>query len=84
MKHNNMDTTIHLKPNDLTPRELLINILEDEGDAIGWDEEDLIRETAMRLDESPEASLRMARFALNGLLRDAIVYRDGQLIRLNE
>lgn len=82
MRHKDVDSSIHLRHSDLTPRELLINLLEDEGDVIGWEEEELVREAAMRLDGPIEVSLRMARLALKGLLRDAVVIRDGQLICL--
>lgn len=84
MRHNNLETHIHLRNVEQTPRDLLINILEGEGDEIGWSEEDLIREAAMRLEADPEASLRMARAALRGLVRDGLVVRDGQLICLKD
>lgn len=84
MKHNSIETHIHLRHVEQTPRDLLINILEEEGDDIGWVEEDLIREAAIRLEADPEASLRMARSALRGLVRDGLVYRDGQLICLKD
>ena len=84
MKHNSVETHIHLRHIELTPRDLLINILEEEGDEIGWGEEDLIREAAMRLEADPETSLRMARAALKGLIRDGLAFRDGQLICLKD
>ena len=84
MRHHNLETHIHLRNVEQTPRDLLVNILEEEGDDIGWSEEDLIREAAMRLEADPEASLRMARAALKGLTRDGLVFRDGQLICLKD
>lgn len=84
MKHNSLETHIHLRHARQTPRDLLINILEEEGDDIGWSEEDLIREAAMRIEVDTEISLRMARSALRGLVRDGLVYRDGQLICLKD
>lgn len=84
MRNNSLETHIHLRHVEKTPRDLIINILEEEGDDIGWSEEDLMRETAMRLEADPEASLRMARSALRGLVRDGLVYRDGQLICLKD
>lgn len=84
MPHNNIETSVHLRRSDLTPREMLIAILEDEGDVIGWEEEALIQQAAMRLEGSPEVCLRMARLALNGLLKDAVVMRDGRLICLSD
>jgi hypothetical protein len=84
MRHGSTETHIHLRHVEQTPRDLLINILEEEGDDMGWGEEDLIREAAMRLEADPETSLRMARSALRGLVRDGLVYRDGQLICLKD
>lgn len=84
MKHNSVDTHIHLRRAELTPRDMLISILADEGDDSGWAEDDLIREAAMRLEADLETSLRMVRFALKGLLRDGVALRDGQLICLKE
>lgn len=84
MRHHSVDTQIHLRRGEDTPRELLISILEDEGDDLGWSEEDLVREAAMRVEADLETSLRMARFALKGLLRDGVAVREGQLIRLKE
>ena len=49
---------------------------------MGWDEEELVREAAMRLETDPETSLRMTRSGLAGLIRDGIVIRDGRLICL--
>ena len=66
MRDHNIETHIHLRNVEQTPRDLLINILEEGGDDIGWSEEDLIREAAMRLEADPEASLRMVRAALKG------------------
>ena len=84
MKHNSVDTHIHLRRAELTTRDMLISILADEGDDSGWAEDDLIREAAMRLEADLETSLRMVRFALKGLLRDGVALRDGQLICLKE
>jgi hypothetical protein len=84
MRRNSAETHIYLRHAVETPRELLISILEEEGDDIGWGEEDLIREVAMRLEADPEASLRMGRLALRGLIRDGIVFRTGQLICLKD
>ena len=82
MKHNHVETHIHLRKVDLTPRDLIASILEQEGDDMGWDEEELVREAAMRLETDPETSLRMTRSGLAGLIRDGIVIRDGRLICL--
>lgn len=84
MRHHNVDMPIHMRRLDLTPREILVNILEDEGDDLGWEEEALILEAAMRLAGSPEICLRMIKIALNGLLIDGVVTRDGRLICLRE
>lgn len=84
MRHSHTETSIHAKRSDLTPRELLIGILEDEGDVLGWEEDLLLYEASMRLDDSQELAMRMARIALNGLLRDGVVIRDGGLICLKE
>ena len=84
MRHDHVETSIHAKRSDLTPREVLIGILEDEGDVLGWEEDLLIYEASMRLGESQEAAMRMAKIALNGLLRDGVVLRDGRLICLRE
>jgi hypothetical protein len=84
MRRNSAETHIYLRHVVETPRDLLISILEEEGDDIGWGEEDLIREVAMRLEADPEASLRMGRLALKGLIRDGIVFRSGQLICLKD
>jgi hypothetical protein len=84
MRHHNAETSVHLQRANLTPRDILIGLLEDEGDILGWEEELLIYEASMRLDTSPETSLRMARMALNGLLRDGVVVRQGPLICLKD
>lgn len=84
MRHHIVDMSIHMRHFDLTPREILISILEDEGDDLGWEEESLIQEAAMRLEGSPEMCLRMIKIALKGLLRDGVVIRDGRLICLRE
>jgi hypothetical protein len=84
MKHSHVETSIHAKRSDLTPRELLIGLLEDEGDVLGWEEDLLVYEASMRLEGSQESSTRMARMALGGLLRDGVVVRDGRLICLKE
>lgn len=84
MRHNQVETAIHLRKSGMTPREMLISLLEDEGDSAGWDEGDLVQDAAMRLDQSPEECLRMVNIALSGLLRDGLVIRDGQLICLRE
>lgn len=84
MRHHNAETSVHLQRANSTPRDILIGLLEDEGDILGWEEELLIYEASMRLDASPETSLRMARMALNGLLRDGVVVRQGPLICLKD
>ena len=84
MRHHNAESSVHLQRANLTPRDILISLLEDEGDVLGWEELLLISEASMRLDASPEIALRMAKMALNGLLRDGIVMRQGQLICLRE
>ena len=84
MRHHNAEVSVHLQRANLTPRDILIGLLEDEGDVLGWEEGSLIDEASMRLDASPETALRMAKMALNGLLRDGIVMRQGQLICLRE
>jgi hypothetical protein len=84
MKHNSVETHIHLREIDLTPRDLITSILEQEGDDMGWEEEELVREAAMRLETDPETSLRMTRSGLAGLIRDGIVVRDGRLIYLKD
>lgn len=84
MRHHNAETSVHLQRANLTLRDILIGLLEDEGDILGWEEELLIYEASMRLDTSPETSLRMARMALNGLLRDGVVVRQGPLICLKD
>ena len=84
MRHDHVETSIHAKRSDLTPREILIGILEDEGDVLGWEEDLLVYEASMRLDGPQEGAMRMARIALTGLLRDGVVIRDGRLICLKE
>lgn len=84
MRHYSIESVIHQRRSDLTPRDILISLLEDEGDVIGWGEEQLVCEAAMRIEDSQEDSLRMARIALKGLLRDGVVLRDGQLICLKD
>lgn len=84
MRHHNAETSVHLQRANSTPRDILIGLLEDEGDILGWEEELLIYEASMRLDASPETSLRMARMALNRLLRDGVVVRQGPLICLKD
>lgn len=49
MRHHIVDMPIHIRHIDLTPREILVSTLEDEGDDLGWEEDSLIQEAAMRL-----------------------------------
>lgn len=84
MRRQCVDSSIYLRLSDRTPRDLLVSLLEDEGDILGWEEEELIYEAAMRIDDLLEVALRMARFALNGLVRDNVVLRKSGLISLKE
>lgn len=84
MRHNNIETNVHERLTSQTPRDVLITLLEDEGDILGWEEELLVYEAAMRIEGSPETALRMARFALKGLLRDGVVIRESSLICLKD
>lgn len=84
MRHHIVDIPIHTRRLDLTPREILVNLLEHEGDDLGWEEEVLIREAAMRLEGSPDICLRMIKIALSGLLLDGVVIWEGRLICLEE
>lgn len=84
MKRQCIDSNIYIRLSDQTPRDILISLLEDEGDVLGWEEELLIYEAAMRIDDLPEVSIRMARYALKGLVRDGVVLRDGGLICLKD
>lgn len=84
MRQQYLESAIHLRHGYLTPREILTSILEEEGDVLGWEEEALIREASMKLDEPPEASFRMVRFALNCLIRDHVAIRNDGLVTLRE
>lgn len=84
MRNHFIESEIHPRKSDLTPRDILINLLEEEGDDLGWEEEQLIYEAAMRIEDYQDDSLRMARIALQGLLRDCVVIKDGQLVRLRD
>ncbi|OZA77724.1 hypothetical protein [Polynucleobacter sp. 39-46-10] len=84
MKRQCIDSNIYIRLSDQTPRDILISLLEDEGDVLGWEEELLIYEAAMRIDDLPEVSIRMARYALKGLVRDGVVLREGGLIFLKD
>ncbi len=79
-----LDSNIYIRRCDQTPRDILINLLEDEGDALGWEEELLIYEAAMRIDDFPDAAIKMSRIALKGLVRDGVVLRDAGLICLKD
>lgn len=84
MRRQCVESSIYLRLSDRTPRDLLVSLLEDEGDILGWEEEELIYEAAMRIDDLLEVAIRMARFALNGLVRDNVVLRKSGLISLKE
>ncbi|MDO9014870.1 MAG: hypothetical protein Q7U84_08870 [Polynucleobacter sp.] len=84
MRRQYVDSNIYIRLSEQTPRDFLVSLLEDEGDILGWEEESLIYEAAMRIDELPDVAIRMARFALAGLLRDGVVLREGGLISLKD
>ncbi len=82
MKHHHIEVNIHARVNNQAPRDVLVSLLEEEGDILGWEEGILIYEAAIRIEGSQEAAMRMARFALKGLLRDGVVLRESNLICL--
>jgi len=84
MRRQCVDGNIYIRLSEQTPRDLLVGLLEDEGDILGWEEELLIYEAAMRIDDLPEVAIRMARFALKGLVRDGVVLREDGLITLKD
>lgn len=84
MQHHHLDRTTHRMQTDPSPKELLISLLEMEGDVFGWESELLIYEASLRLDGSPEESSRTARMALHQLLRDGVAVNKEGLIRLRE
>lgn len=84
MRRQGIDSNIHIRLSDQTPRDILVSLLEDEGDVLGWEEELLIYEAAMRIDDLPDVAIRMARFALKGLVRDGVVKREDGLICLKD
>ena len=84
MRNHFIESDIHLRKSDLTPRDILINLLEEEGDDLGWEEEQLVYEASMKIEGYQDETLRMARIALKGLLRDGVVIKDGQLVRLRD
>lgn len=82
MRRQCIDSNIYMRLSEQTPRDLLVSLLEDEGDVLGWEEESLIYESAIRIGDLPEVAIRMARFALEGLVRDGVVLREAGLICL--
>jgi hypothetical protein len=84
MQRHHLDETTHRMRTDPSPRDLLISLLEMEGDVFGWDAELLIYEASLRLDGSPEESSRAARMALHRLLRDGVAVRKDGLVRLRD
>ena len=84
MKKQSVEKHIYIRLYEQTPRDILIGLLE-EGDGFPcWEEEALVYESAMRINDLPEVSVRMARFALKGLVLDGLVTRDGRQINLKE
>jgi hypothetical protein len=84
MRNQIIEKNIYIRLCEQTPRDILVSLLEEEADFLGWEEEALVYESAIRINDLPEAAIRMARFALKGLLRDGLVTRDGRLIHLKE
>lgn len=84
MRNQIIEKNIYIQLCEQTPRDILVSLLEEEADFLGWEEEALVYESAIRINDLPEAAIRMARFALKGLLRDGLVTRDGRLIHLKE
>lgn len=84
MRDQSTEKHIYIRLCQQTPRDILISLLEEEGDILGWEEESLVYESAIRINDLPEAAIKMARFALKGLLRDGVLARDGRLICLKD
>jgi hypothetical protein len=84
MRNQITEKNIYIRLRDQTPRDILMGLLEEEGDILGWEEESLVYESAIRINDLPEAAIKMARFALKGLVRDGLVARDGRLICLKD
>ena len=84
MRNQCVEKNICVRLCDQTPRDILISLLEEEGDILGWEAENLIYESALRINELPEAAMRMARFALKGLVRDGVVLSENGLISLKD
>lgn len=82
MRNQQAEKNIYIRLCDETPRDILISLLEEGGDMLGWEEEALVYESAIRINDLPEVAIRMARFALKGMVRDGMVIRDGCLICL--
>ena len=84
MRRQCADANIYIRLSDQTPRDILVSLLENEGDILGWEEEVLVYEAAMRIDHLPEVAIRMTRFALKGLLCDGVLLREAGLICLKD
>ncbi len=84
MRNHFIESEIHARRSDLTPRDILISLLEEEGDDLGFDAKQLIHEAAMRIEAPQDEARRLASIALKDLLRDGVVIRDGQLMCLRD
>ena len=78
-----INTLIKAKQLAQDPKEVLMFLLEEEGDSLGWDRSALIGSAAMMIEGSPEETLEMAEGGLKGLLRDGLVVTDGKLVLLH-
>ena len=84
MRNNLIGSVVHERRSDQTPRDILISLLEEEGDDLGWEAKQLIYEAAMRIEAPQDEALRTASIALKKLLLDGVVIRDGQLMCLRD
>lgn len=78
-----ISTLIKAKQLAQDPKEVLMYLLEEEGDSLGWDRSALIGSAAMMIEGMPEETLEIAEGGLRGLLRDGLVITEGQLVLLH-